>query len=325
MTLQHSLLALLSDGQFHPGPELGEKAGCSRSAVWKAIHSLQAQGVEIFSVRGKGYRLPSPVELLDEARIRSGMSDTSRQRLQGLDVLLQAPSTNAVLLERVRHGHARVEACFAEYQTAGRGRRGRTWQSPFGGNIYCSLLWPFATGASRLAGLSLATAVAIGRALRECGLGSYSLKWPNDILVDGRKLAGVLLEVVGEASGPCAVIIGVGINVRTPASRMEGVDQPWVDLETASGSAVDRNRLAGQVLGHMIDALMAFEHNGLTPFVDEWNRHDMFLGREVELLVGSDSIIGVAQGIDQAGALILAHDGGREHFFSGEASLRAAR
>ncbi len=324
MALDNSLLALLADGRFHSGAQLGADTGRSRSAVWKSIHSMQAQGVEIFTVRGKGYRLPAPIEMLDKFHIISAMSGSAREVLQHVDILLETDSTNAHLLEKARHNATVVEACFAEQQTAGRGRRGKSWQSPFGGNIYCSLLWPFTAGISQLGGLSLAAGVAIGRALRECGLHRFGLKWPNDILVDGRKLAGILLEVVGEASGPCSVVIGVGINVKLPPSKMLMVDQPWTDVESAVGQPVRRNQLAGVVLGHLVDALRVFEQTGLSSFIDEWNRQDVFLGREVALLVGNKKISGIAQGIDPSGALVLAREGRLEKYFSGEASLRAA-
>ncbi|NOX75424.1 MAG: bifunctional biotin--[acetyl-CoA-carboxylase] ligase/biotin operon repressor BirA [Gammaproteobacteria bacterium] len=323
MTLDSSLLALLADGRFHSGTQLGTDTGRSRSAVWKSIHAMQAQGIEIFTVRGKGYRLSAPVELLDKSRITTAMSRPARDILQHLNILLETGSTNAHLLEKARQPNTAVEACFAEHQTAGRGRRGKTWQSPFGGNIYGSLLWPFTVDISQLGGLSLAVGVAIGRALRECGLLQFGLKWPNDILVDGKKLAGILLEVVGEASGVCSVVIGVGINVNAPSSKKLTVDQPWTDVESATGHSISRNQLVGVLLTHLIDTLRVFEKTGLSSFVDEWNRQDVFRGQEVVLLVGDKKIMGIAQGVESNGALILARKGRLEKYFSGEASLRA--
>jgi BirA family biotin operon repressor/biotin-[acetyl-CoA-carboxylase] ligase len=322
MTLAQTLLTHLADGEFHSGPALGRATGCTRTAVWKAIQSLQNSGLDIYSVRGKGYRLAQPVELLLRDRILAALDTDISEAMQQLEVHHEIDSTNAYLMNVAKQSEASAHVCIAECQHAGRGRRGRQWVSPLGGNLYLSLLWRFHAGATSLGGLSLAIAVAVMRALHETGLESARLKWPNDVLLDGRKLAGILLEVAGEASGPCAVVVGLGLNVRTPAAEMSDVDQPWVDLESALGKTVSRNELTARLLNHLIRALIDFEQQGLTPFLAEWEKWDALAGNEITLQLPSGELQGTARGVDENGALLLARNGQLQRYHSGEVSVR---
>lgn len=325
MALSKSLLEFLSDGHFYSGNQLGERLGCSRAAVWKMIQALETAGVDIFHVRGKGYRLAHAVELLDAERIMEAMTENARRTLSALDVLFDVDSTNTYLMQRPLGTQEDGRACLAEFQRLGRGRRGRQWVSPFGGNLYLSLRWRFSRGAAELGGLSLAIGVALLRALHDEGVEGLSLKWPNDILLHGRKLAGVLLEISGETNGPCEVVIGLGLNVRATDFAQGSIDQPWSDLESSLGRHVARNRLAAQVLSCLIEAVSRYDRDGLDSFRDEWRAADAFAGREVVLRTPAAEILGVAQGVDENGALVLAlKNGDRQHFYSGEVSLRAA-
>jgi BirA family biotin operon repressor/biotin-[acetyl-CoA-carboxylase] ligase len=318
-----TLMKILADGYFHSGTELGQAMRCSRSAVWKVIHSLRSSGIEIYSVRGKGYRLSSQIDLLDSEEISSHLDAKTKTILQKLEVHFELPSTNAHLLEAVGVSETSGVICLAEQQTSGRGRRGRTWVSPFGGNLYLSLLWQFAGGAAQLAGLSLAIAIAITRALRESGLDTVEVKWPNDILVSNRKLAGILLELSGEASGPCSVVVGVGLNIRATSAEMALIDQPWIDLESVLGRSVGRNEMAGRLINHLMSAVQEFEKDGLAPFLDEWKACDSYAGQEVILHQPGGNIRGVVRGVDESGALLLAEAGEMRRFHSGEISMRA--
>jgi len=322
MTLDQMVLVQLADGEFHSGPVLGQVTGRSRTAVWKAIQSLQDTGLEIYCVRGKGYRLVRPIELLNREHILTALSIRMRQFVQQLDVYHEVDSTNACLLEVARQGKISGHVCIAECQRAGRGRRGRQWISPLGGNLYLSLLWRFNTGAAALGGLSLAIAVAVMRALCDVGLDSIQLKWPNDIWVDGQKLAGILLELAGEATGPCAVVIGVGLNIRTPTAEMSAVEQPWTDLESAMGKTVSRNELAASLLDHLLCAIVDFERQGLALFMDEWAQRDVLVGNEITLDLPAGPLQGVARGVDENGALLLACNGELQRHHSGEVSVR---
>jgi BirA family biotin operon repressor/biotin-[acetyl-CoA-carboxylase] ligase len=186
-------------------------------------------------------------------------------------------------------------------------------------------LWRSATGAAELGGLSLAAGVAIVRSLRAFGIDTAGLKWPNDVLVDGAKLAGILIDVIGESTGPCSVIIGIGINVAMPEAAAAQIDQDWTDLSSLTGQErISRNRLAASVLSCMITALEEFERAGLSPFLEEWRRYDIIQGRQVNLRLPNEVIQGRACGIDSGGALLVDTAAGRRRFASGEVSLRVA-
>lgn len=318
-----TLLQRLADGRFHSGQVLAAELGLTRGAVWKRLRGLsRGLGVEIQAVRGRGYRLAQPLELLDAERILSQMSPGPRSAVGRLEVHTRIDSTNRYLMRRAVEGAPRGSVCLAEYQEAGRGRRGRDWISPFGGNIYLSLLWRF-TARGDLSGLSLALGVAVLRALRRVGLEEAGLKWPNDIVCGERKLAGILLEMAGEASGPSHVVAGVGVNVRMGAAGA-AIDQAWVDLETLLGRRVERNALAAALLDEAVLALQEYERGGLAVFLEDWRAADVLSGRPVVVRLEQGSVAGIACGIDPAGALLVEGDAGVRSFTAGEVSVRAA-
>jgi BirA family biotin operon repressor/biotin-[acetyl-CoA-carboxylase] ligase len=318
-----SLLNLLADGEFHSGTRLAEALGLSRSAVWGLIHGLQELGLEINAVSGKGYRLSRPLELLDSEKILSTLSAATIAQLGGLNIHDSLDSTNTHLVGQAAAGAAQGSVCLAEFQTAGRGRIGRVWQSPFGGNICLSLLWRFDDSAA-VAGLSLAVGVAIIRALRQAGVADAHLKWPNDVLWQGRKLGGILLEVSGEAHGGCAVVIGIGLNRSIPASAATAIDQPWVDLyEICGGSPTYRNQLIALLLDELVRLLMDYPERGLRAYLAEWRQSHRYDGCRAVVELGGKAIPGVVAGISDEGLLVLDCDeGGRREFASGELRLR---
>lgn len=320
--VQLQLLRLLSDGRFHSGQALGSTLGITRAAVWKQLRSLAERGIEVHAVRGKGYRLAEPLELLDPELIMKCLDATSRTLLREFELHSEIDSTNRHLMRRLSNGPATGHVCIAESQYAGRGRRGRQWVSPLGCNIYLSVLWRFPEGVARLSGLSLAMAVAVLRTLREAGLDGVGVKWPNDIVWRRRKLAGILLEMSGESDGPCHVIIGVGLNVRMPPGAAADIDQAWVDLKTIQ-TTVSRNHVAGALIRQLLLALSTFEEEGLVPFRDEWLASDALADAPVVLQFPSGEVRGVARGIDDIGALLLEVDGALRRYQSGEVSLRA--
>jgi len=325
MPLRRRLLNLLSDGEFHSGEALGASLGVSRMAVWKRLKALREMGVDFTVVRGKGYCLLSSVELLDRDSILAAVTPASIARIAGIEVFLEVDSTNNWLREQALNGAPSGTVCVAETQLAGRGRRGRTWVSPFAANLYLSLLWRSATGATALGGLGLVTGIALLRALRSCGIEGAGLKWPNDILVGDAKLAGVLIDVVGESNGPCIVIVGIGVNVCMPPGEATAIDQQWTDLQHLSGdSSISRNVLAARILDELIPAIETFDANGLQPFLEEWQQSDMLRGRKVGLTLPNEYITGTARGIDDAGALLVDTSHGRRRFLSGDVSVRVA-
>lgn len=324
--MQHALtlLKVLADGRFHSGEHLGSRLGISRTAVWKHIKTLKSLGIECFSVPGKGYRIASPMELLDEHAIRSSLSRERAPLLTNLEILHDIPSTNRYLLDKARHLSQSGHACLAERQTAGRGRRGRNWVSPFGRNIYLSIYWRFQIDTTALSALALALGVAVACSVTALGGSDVRLKWPNDIYWRDRKLAGILLEMSGESQGTYHVVIGIGLNVDMTRQTVAGTDiqQPWVDLQTVIGRPLSRNAVAATVLGDALSALHDFQRHGFTPFHPQWTQLDMCAGRQVTLTSPNETVTGLAHGVDETGALMLTTDSGRRRVHSGDVSLR---
>ncbi|NIR28234.1 MAG: biotin--[acetyl-CoA-carboxylase] ligase [Gammaproteobacteria bacterium] len=323
MRRHQQLLSLLADGHFHSGAALGRALGVGRTTVWQLVRALQARGLEVFAVPGKGYRLAQPVELLGRERVLAALDPATRALLCELVVLPEVDSTNRYLLAGARRGLAGGCACLAEHQSAGRGRRGRGWVSPLGANVYLSVLWRFDGMPGGPQALSLAMGVATANALLELGAHDLGLKWPNDLVVQGRKAGGLLLEMEGESSGPWAVVVGVGLNVGTPPAAAVGIDQPWADLRTA-GLEASRNRVAGRVLNHLLVALARYAREGFVPFRARWDRLDVVRGHPVRVEAGAQVTEGLARGVDETGALLLAAGGEVRRIVSGEASLRVA-
>ena len=313
----------MADGRFHSGETLGAALGIGRSAVWKVVKSLEELGLDVFAVPGKGYRLAYPIDFLERDRVLHAMDAGPRRLVGGLDIHADLESTNRFLLERAANGLATGFACLAEYQSGGRGRRGRVWVSPFGANIYLSVYWCFEAAPQVLSGLSLAAGVAVSRALHGTGLTGVGLKWPNDVLWEQRKLAGILVEMAGESTGPCHVVTGVGLNVNMPRTVGQQIDQPWVDVRTAAGRTHDRNLLAARLIQELVTVFSDFASEGLSArLLGEWERLDVIKGRAVSLRTGQGEVIGTAIGLDESGSLLVSVNGKTQRFFSGEVSLR---
>lgn len=319
------LLHVLADGQFHSGTELAGLLGVSRSAVWKHLSALSEFGVELLAVSGKGYRLHRPLQLLDAQLIDQYLESWVRPLLAELEIHDQIHSTNTYLLEKARQGADIGSVCLAERQTAGKGRRGRHWVSPFGHNIYLSILWRFQGGPAAITGLSLAMGVAVIRALRGVGISDVGLKWPNDIYWRQRKLAGILIEVSGETSGPCHAVMGLGLNVYLPAHEGEGIEQDWVDLHGILAESIHgkRNGLVGELLNQLLPVLAEYETRSLGHYLEEWRGYDCMQGKQVDIFMHQQTFSGVVAGIDDQGLLLLElADGQIRAFASGEVSFR---
>lgn len=313
-TVPLKLVSILADGEFHSGEHLGERLGMSRAAINKHIQTLKEWNIDVFTVTGKGYSLSSPMQLLNEEAINAHL-DSGR-----LSVIPVIDSTNQYLLDRMDTLES-GDACVAEYQQAGRGRRGRQWVSPFGSNLYLSMYWRLEQGPAAAMGLSLVIGIVLAEALKELGAADIRVKWPNDIYLDDRKLAGILVELTGKTGDAAQIVIGAGINLamRTPAA--EAINQGWINLQEA-GITVDRNVLSAKIVNKLRLALAQFEQDGLAPFVGRWASLDNFINRPVRLLIGDREILGIARGIDQQGGLILEQDGVRKSWVGGEISLR---
>ncbi|MBI5462581.1 MAG: bifunctional biotin--[acetyl-CoA-carboxylase] ligase/biotin operon repressor BirA [Gammaproteobacteria bacterium] len=322
MTDRFALLQILADGHFHSGEVLGDRLGVTRAAIWKQLRGLESLGLNIHAVRGRGYCLAQPIEFLQTEQIRGLLAPSVRECLPLLDVFHEIDSTNTYLKTRAAQGVASGAVCLAEWQRAGRGRQGRVWVSPFGCNLYLSLLWRFAAGPASLAGLSLAVGVALVQALRDCVDADFGLKWPNDLLWRGRKLGGILVEIAGESSGPSHAIIGMGLNIRMPDDAAGEIGQPWVDLYRISREQPSRNALAAAVLNRLVAAMQAFESQGLKAFLDAWRALDVTAGKAVQLHLATETVDGHAHGIDDDGALLIRVGNDLRRYASGEISLR---
>lgn len=326
MNSRRQLLQLLADGQWHSGEDLAGQLGLSRAAIWKQLGLLREQlGLEIHSVRGRGYRLPVPLELLETDRIRSLLASATREWIRQIEIHDSISSTNSYLMEKAGAPLQSGHVCLSERQSEGRGRRGRRWVSPFGNNIYLSLFWEYGLAPAALSGISLVAGLAVIRALTQLGVSDIGLKWPNDILCGNRKLAGLLLEMTGEQTGPSRVVLGLGMNVALTEAEGEAIDQPWVSLaQVPGGEGLSRNRIVAVLLDHLVSMLSQFEERGLAAMIPEWRQYDLYDGKQVLLQLGSRQIVGVHRGIEPSGALLLETDEGVRAYHGGEVSLRPA-
>jgi len=321
--LAFRLLRELSHERFVSGARLAEKFGVSRSAVSDALHDASEAGVDIFSLTRSGYRLAAPVELLSLERIHQELGALAN-RLD-VEILENVASTNSALMERAASGAPSGACLAAEIQTAGRGRRGRVWQSAFGASLTFSLLWRFEKGAAQLGGLSLVVGLAVLRALHALGIGAQSvaLKWPNDVVAGPRKLAGILIESQGDVLGPTAVVIGIGINMDLPESLVHVIDQPVTDVHGVAGRTISRNQLLAAILRELVGMLDEFQAKGFVAFRKEWTAVHVLHEKPVRVLAGDGSTIdAVVRGVADDGSLIVTQRGRELVLASGEVSLR---
>jgi BirA family biotin operon repressor/biotin-[acetyl-CoA-carboxylase] ligase len=323
------VFAELCDGEFHSGEDLAKSLGVTRSAVWKAANALRDLGTPLEAVRNRGYKLPGAREPLSAASIRKKLSPDVGARVSRLDVAWTTASTNTELVERAFPSEGSSDVLLAEFQTAGRGRRGRTWLAPPGGAVCMSFSWTFREVPRDAGALSLTIGVCVLRALSyQVPQGSVWLKWPNDILAGDRKLGGVLIELRAESAGPACVVVGIGLNVALGSELLEKIAAtglPATDLMSVTGGSISRNELAAKVIDCCIRGLTEFEREGLRPFLDEWQRADALHGKEVSVQSGEELIRGLARGVDLSGALLVeTPKEGLRKFFSGEVTVRPA-
>ncbi|QIZ52833.1 bifunctional biotin--[acetyl-CoA-carboxylase] ligase/biotin operon repressor BirA [Dickeya zeae] len=313
-TVPLKLISILSDGEFYSGEYLGELMGMSRAAINKHIQTIREWGLDIYTVTGKGYAFSSPIQLLDADEICSKISDGNIAVLPVID------STNQYLLDRL-DSISSGDACIAEYQQAGRGRRGRQWFSPFGSNLYLSLYWRLEQGPAAAVGVSLVIGIVMAEVLHQLGADGVRVKWPNDLYLNDRKLAGILVELNGRTGDAAHLVIGAGINLRMNSSGSNVINQGWINLQEARID-IDRNSLAVKLITELRTALAVYEQQGLAPFISRWSSLDNFYNRTVKLIVGNREIVGVDKGIDSQGALLLEQDGEIRSYIGGEISLR---
>lgn len=308
--------SILSDGLYHDGETIGKKLDITRAGVWKAIKKLENYDVKINSIKGKGYSISEPLFLLNETEIQNGIANKKIQ----IDIFENIDSTNYYLKNFI--GTYSPQICIAEHQTKGKGRLNRSWHSPFGKNIYLSLLFPFQKDLSNLIGLSIVVGLAIIKALKYLGLDKeLSLKWPNDIIFNSKKLAGTLIEVFSEANGLSYAIIGIGINVNMTQDKKQ-ITQPWISLKQILNQNLNRNKLCISLINSLLIYLNKFDEKGLACFLTEWNSRDCLINQKVKLINANKTTTGIARGINELGNLMLEIEKGNiKPFSAGDTSI----
>jgi len=319
--LTYNVLKFLADGEFHSGETIARSLGMSRASIWHAVRAIGAAGVDVFKVRGRGYRLSQPLSLLDGEDIRRKLE--AGQAHFTVDILDSVDSTNTAAMARAARGAPSGLVIAAELQKAGRGRMGRAWHAAVGRGLTFSLLWRFTQGAGFLAGLSLAVGIGLIRAFRMLGVDGAGLKWPNDVMWQGGKIAGILIEMQGDMLGPSAAVIGVGVNVRLSDALRVRIDQSAADLETASGRVLNRNEVLTRILIELQVVLQTFSNHGFAPFRDEWERYNVHQDRGVTVVLpNAGRETGIVRGVAEDGALLMDTGAGIRRYHSGEVSLR---
>lgn len=315
--LQH-LLTLLNDGNFHSGSDLGKQLEVTRSAIWKLIKQLEKLGIEVAAKTRQGYRITPCLELLDKKKIACYIGARHRKYLNKLVIFDEIPSTNSYLVELAKtEPNCQGYLCLAESQTAGRGRLGRQWLSPYAKNISLSLLWCFVKEPSELSGLSIAVAVAIVAALQRYGIKQdIGLKWPNDLLWRQHKLAGILIEISGEAHHVYNTVIGIGLNINMPKKLRRNIGQPWCDVTQITNMVPKRNKLIGLLLDQLLTTMEIFQKNGLKPFIKKWHDFDATYGKKVTTITPQEKILGIARGINEKGYFMLEDQFGKLRSFA---------
>jgi BirA family biotin operon repressor/biotin-[acetyl-CoA-carboxylase] ligase len=319
--LAFQVLRRLGNGEFQSGEVLARSLQVSRSVISAALKRAEEYGVRLYRIRGRGYCLESPVEFIDAdqvVRLLGSVAGSLR-----LEVIDQAESTNTLVGRRAVLGESNGLCVLAEFQSAGRGRLGRSWHSGLGGALTFSLLWRFDRGASHLGGLSLAVSVGVLRGLRQVGIEAAAVKWPNDIVVNFRKLAGILIETQGDMLGPCVAVIGIGLNYRLQDDVKERIDQPVVDIASVAGIPVSRNVLFAAVLKNVVEVLKGFEHDGFAPLREEWQSAHAYHGRAVRIIRPAGPVFSaVVDGVGDDGALHVKTGKQLTRLASAEISLR---
>lgn len=321
-----SLLQLLKDGQFHSGEAIARQLGVSRTSVWKYLKKLASWQVAIYAVRGRGYQIPGGLDLLSGEEIQAALS-SNNQLFKSVKVVTSLDSTSSELQRdwRVNPGLGRV--VIAEHQSQGRGRKGRKWVSPFAANLYFSVGVELPLGLSALGGLSLAVGISLCRSLAPFCHKKIQVKWPNDLLVDGKKLAGILVEASGDSNDTSFINIGVGVNWAMQDEHGEFIDQAWTNLKPLLKSTQSPSRQAVliAILTELDLTLQKYLKAGFGEFAREWPSLSAFHGRRIVVQQSNKWVEGIELGVESNGALRLQTEQGEAIFHSGEVSLRPVK
>ncbi len=316
------VLTRLDHVHYISGQELADVNNVTRATIHNCIQKIAALGIEVDRVRGLGYRLKHPLDLLSKKDILNNLPDCVRNGCVETHCLQEVDSTNKFAASMDLPGVGSYSVVLSEMQTAGKGRRGREWVSPYAANLYLSIVWPLQRPLHEAGILSPMLALKILQCLESLGIPDLGIKWPNDIYWQDKKLAGILLELVGDAAGECAVVVGIGINVNLPNSAADNIDQPWVDIKTASGLNMDRSELVSKLLNKLLPMLASYEHKGFAAYRKEWQEKDFLADETVVVTMGANKTVGTARGVSERGALLLETNHGVQEIHGGEVSVR---
>lgn len=314
------IIQKLADGHFHSGQQLGDELGLSRAAINNHIEKLANLGLDIYRVTGKGYKLAEPIQLLDTAKFQSHLQQAKSEELVTLKHVTESTNDD-IKSQLVTVGTLPAgTAVLAEMQTKGRGRRGKQWFSPFACNLYMSIYWPLPQGLNSAIGLSVILGIAVAETLVAAGVDGVSLKWPNDVYIRRQKVAGILVELEGQAQGEGHAIVGIGVNLSLPANAP--IDQPFTAIHEHLEGELDRNQWAAKLYSHCLQLLHEHDANGLSPFIQRWRELDHFYQQPLKLLLGQHEQVGIGLGIDDLGAFLLKQGDEVKRYFGGEISVR---
>lgn len=328
--IREKIIHRLAQAEFVSGEQLGIEFGVSRAAIAKHIVAISEMGLDIYRVTGKGYQLSSPLTLLNVASINEYLATKNASSNKGIinkvEVFGVLGSTNDYLMQQISNPHAEKlkngQVCLAEYQSSGRGRRGRQWISPYGSNIYLSQYYFLEQGMSQAMGLSVVAALSVFNAIKSLYNYDVELKWPNDIYLEGKKLAGILIDLEGQPLESCHCVIGIGLNIAMPSISADLVDQPWSDLTKINGHNVDRSTLSAEIIFQLNQHLIEYKATGLHTMLALWHKHDIYYNKAIKIITGDKETLGISRGIDHQGALLIEIDNQVSPIYGGEVSLR---
>ncbi|MGY8814856.1 MAG: biotin--[acetyl-CoA-carboxylase] ligase [Gammaproteobacteria bacterium] len=322
ITSEIEVLKILADGELYSGQVLAEKMGVSRAAIWKKINNIKNKNVEIKSIKGKGYCLTSPIELLDENIIRNQLSASVHEHLQSLKLLYQTKSTNQYLMEQIACFPIHANVLLAEYQSEGKGRGKNKWLSGPGIGLCLSIGWHFDYIPKTFSALSLAIGVVIAKSLAKQEIIGIKLKWPNDVLYEDAKLGGILIESRGQHAGSVDVVIGIGINVNLPSHLSCQIEQKTTDLSHVYGYLPSRNSLAVILINSMFELLSTYQKHGFEEYIDDWCKLDVSKGKQGIVHLNDNNVEGTVDGIDHNGNLLMIVNGKRTKYSSGDLTIK---
>ncbi len=317
----YEIIALLADGKSRSGQEIGDLLNITRSAVWKIMHKLSELGIPVERHQGKGYRFTRPVQMLEKDLIWKSLSPVIQKQITHFDLVDTLDSTNNYMLEQIKQGKPSGSLVISEHQTAGRGRLGRTWHSPYAANIYLAIYWHFDKDTTELSGLSQVISSAVLNALQQNNVPDLCLKWPNDIYHCDKKLAGVLVDMIAESHSSTDTVIGVGVNI-SMHTKDDAIDQPWTDIHTITDQFPNRNKITSTLLDFIYTDISEFAQKGFEPFAKRWSEQDCLANKAIIATNGQTTIEGIARGVGSLGELLIETSEGLVPFLNGSVKLR---